>query len=483
MANEETLYLQIADSLGASIRSGVLARGERLPSLRDVARLHGVSLSTAVQAYRALEDMRLIETRPRSGHFVAARPAQPPEPDTTRPPADSRAVDVQSIVAQVMRFANEPGYISFGAACPGSELFAHERVRRAVSRAVQRHRAALCEYPLGHGHESLRRAIARHALHLGCRLQPRDIVVTNSCLESITLCLRTVTQPGDVVALESPTYFGFLEILQSLHLRALEIPTHPRTGISLDALELAFDTQPVKAVLLVPTLSNPLGACMTLPDRRRLAQMLAGRDIALIEDAVYNDLAEQDDRRRAVKSFDAGGNVMLCGSFSKTIAPGLRLGWVEAGRWTAPLQRMKAATSGGQSTIIELAMAELLGQNGNESANRQLRRTIAARVDEARSLIAQSFPRGTRVTDPAGGYILWVELPPEVDAQALFAACLAEKICIAPGAIFSSSDRYRNCIRLGVGGRWDDAQRAGLRRVGAIAAQMTALAAPLAAAA
>ena len=135
MANEETLYLQIADSLGASIRSGVLARGERLPSLRDVARLHGVSLSTAVQAYRALEDMRLIETRPRSGHFVAARPAQPLEPDTTRPPADSRAVDVQSIVAQVMRFANEPGFISFGAACPGSELFAHERVRREIGRA------------------------------------------------------------------------------------------------------------------------------------------------------------------------------------------------------------------------------------------------------------------------------------------------------------------------------------------------------------
>jgi DNA-binding transcriptional MocR family regulator len=211
-------------------------------------------------------------------------------------------------------------------------------------------------------------------------------------------------------------------------------------------------------VLLVPTLSNPLGASLTLPDRRRLARMVARRGVALIEDVLYNDLAEQEEKRRAVKSFDVAGNVMICGSFSKTIAPGLRIGWVEAGRWGAPLRRMKAATSGGQTTVIEHAMADLLTQTGGESANRQLRRTIAARVDEARSLIAQSFPKGTRVTDPAGGYILWVELPAEIDSQALFFAGLAEKIC----------------IRLGVGGRWDDAQRAGLRRIGAIASDMLA---------
>jgi DNA-binding transcriptional MocR family regulator len=477
MAAEDTLYLHLAETIAASIRADVLGRGERLPSLRDVARQHGVSLSTAVQAYRALEDMNLIEARPRSGYFVAARPPAAPrplEPETTQPPADSRAVDIDSLATQVLRFANEPGYISFGAACPSSELFAAERVRRAVSRAAQRHRTTLCEYPLGSGHETLRRAIARYALRLGCQLHPRDIVVTNSCLEAITLCLRAVTQPGDVVALESPTYFGFLEILHSLHLRALEIPTHPRTGISLDALELAFDTQPVKAVLLAPTLSNPLGASLPAAERRRLAQMVSARGIAMIEDVLYNDLAEQEDKRRAVRSFDPTGSVMLCGSFSKTIAPGLRVGWVEAGRWDAPLKRMKAATSGGQTAIIELAMADLLTQTGNEAAYRQLRGTIASRVDEARSLIAQSFPKGTRVTDPAGGYILWVEMAREIDSQALFASCLAERICIAPGTLFSSSDRYRHCIRLGVGGRWDEAQRAGLRRIGALACEMAA---------
>ena len=397
-------------------------------------------------------------------------------PEATQPPADSREVDIDAVAAHTLRFAHEEGYLSFGAASPNLEMFNVERIRRTVTRAAQRHRDALCEYALGSGHETLRRAIARYALRLGCQLQPRDIVATNSCLESITLCLRAVTQPGDIVALESPTYFGFLEILQSLHLRALEIPTHPRDGLSLDALELALDTQPVKALLISPTLSNPLGGSLPTAERRRLARLVRSRGIALIEDVLHNDLAEQEDRRRAVRSFDASGQVMLCGSFSKTLAPGLRVGWVEAARWTEDVRRMKMATSGAQTTFVELAMAELLNHTGNEAGFRQMRHTIAARVDEARRLIAGSFPKGTRVTDPAGGYVLWVEMPRGIDSQALFSAALAERIAIAPGTLFSASDRYRHCIRLGVGGRWDDTQRQALMRVGELARALLAAA-------
>ena len=429
----DTLYLQIAERIAHPIRSGTLARGERIPSVRELARQQGVSLSTVVQAYRTLEDARLIEARPRSGYFVAARAPKLPEPEPSRPPADSQPVDVSSLGAQVMQLATDPRFISFGAACPSGELFAQDRVRRAVSRAAQRHRATLCQYPIGPGNEQLRRAIARYAMGLGCQLDARELLVTNGCLEAISLCLRAVTQPGDVVALESPSYFGFLEILESMHLRALEIPTHPRTGL-----------------------------------------MVAERGIPLIEDVLYNDLAEQDDRRRAVKSFDTTGHVMVCGSFSKTVAPGIRLGWVEAGRWGAQVRRLKAVHSGGHTELLELAMADLLTQAGSESAYRQLRTTIAARVDEARGLIAESFPRGTRVTDPAGGYILWVELPPGSDSLALFHACLAEHICFAPGTMFSATDRYRRCLRLGVGGRWDAEQRAGLRRIGELARAMLA---------
>lgn len=476
MSSDGALYLQLAETIARAIRSGTLAAGERVPSVREMARQKGVSLSTVIQAYRSLEDARLIEARPRSGYFVATRGPTLPQPETSHPPVDSREVDVSSLTVQVMRLANDPEYLSFGAACPSAELFSQDRVRRAVTRAAQRHRRSLCHYPIGGGEESLRRAISRHALRMGCELDSRDIVITNGCIEAITLCLRAVTQPGDIVALESPTYFGFLTILENLHLRALEIPTHPQHGMSLDALQLALDTQPVKAVLVVPTLSNPIGSTLSLDDRARLARMVSRHDVPLIEDVLYNDLAEHDHMRCAVKSFDTTGHVMMCGSFSKTVAPGIRLGWVEAGRWQAKVEGLKAATSGAQTAILELAMADLLTQPGTEAGFRQLRATVGARVDEARGIIATTFPTGTRVTDPPGGFILWVELPPAIDSLALFRACRAEHIVLAPGTMFSATDRYRHCIRLGVGGRWDDAYRAGLKRIGEIACQMLAAA-------
>lgn len=466
------LYLQVAEAIARSIRSGTLRRGERVPSVREMARQRGVSMSTVTQAYRSLEDARLIEARPRSGYFVAARPAALPEPETTRPPARSQPVEHRMSLLDAIRLAEDPSYISFGAACPDGALFDPDRLRRAVVRAATRHRGLLTQYARPPGQQELRRAIARHAIRMGCELDPRRLLVTNGCIDAITLCLRAVTEPGDTVALESPTYFNFLEILQHLRLRALEIPTHPRTGIALDALQLACETQPVKAVLVVPTLSNPLGSCMPPAERRRLAQMAAEHDVAVIEDVIYNDLCEQEERRRAVKSYDASGHVMICGSFTKTLAPGLRLGWVDGGRWHERLNFLKASTAGPQTGVLELAIAELLGQPGNESNYRQLRAVIAARVDEARELIARSFPKGTRVTDPPGGFILWLELPGGLDAGALFDACLAERIVIAPGAMFSASQRYRHCLRLGVGRHWDEAARTALRRVGEIATAM-----------
>lgn len=469
-----TLYVQIASSIARSIRSGALKQNDRLPSLRELARQRSVSMATATQAYRTLEDSRLIEGRPRSGYFVRARPAVVGEPSTSRPPRTSRLVDRSSLVDQVMSMAQDQSIVSFGAACPDGALFDGDRARRAITRAAQRHRELLTHYTLGFGHPVIRHAVARHAVRMGCELDPDRIVVANGCLESIVLCLRAVTRPGDIVALESPTYFGVLEILEKLHLRALEIPTHPRSGISLDALQFAFETQPIKALVLVPTLSNPLGSCISSDDRRRLAQMVAERDCALIEDVIYNDLAEQEDRRTAIKSFDETGHVMICGSFSKTIAPGLRMGWCEPGRWFEAVAHLKRTTSGGQTGIIELAMADLLSQIGLEASYRQLRSQLAARLDKAQAIICESFPAGTRVTDPPGGSILWVELPKPLDAMVLYAACLAESICFMPGQMFTASDRYSNCLRLGVGNRWDETEHLALRRIGELAGELLA---------
>ena len=466
------LYLRIAHTLAEAIRQGSLARGQRLPSVRETARQYGVALSTVVQAYHWLEDARLVVARPRSGFFVAAsRSTQLPEPTVGRVPRRAQPVHVDVLGQRLLGLQDRQALVSFSSGTPGAAMLDADRVRRTLVRAVQRHRHLLCEYPGPNGHEVARQALARYALGLGCSLDPERITLTAGCMEAISLCLRSVTQPGDVVAIESPTHYSFLELLQSLHLKALEIPTHPRHGLSLDALQLALDTQPVKAVLVVPTLSNPLGSCMPLAERRRLAQVASQHDFAVIEDAVYNDLVFSDELRRTVKSFDTTGHVMLCDSFTKTVAPGLRLGWVEAGRWTARLRQLNNV-QGAQTAVIELAMAELLAQAGYLAGMRQLRSWAAARLEEARSLLAEHFPPGTRVSDPPGGFLLWVELPRGLDAQALFEAAQAEGILVAPGRLFSAHERFKNCVRIGVGADWTDRHPQALARVGQLACEL-----------
>lgn len=469
------LYQQIASQLAELIRNGTLARGEKLPSVRVLARQHGVAQTTVVQAFHWLEDARLVVARPRSGFFVAPRQGPMvalPEPTASRPRQRPREVSVDWLGQRILGRDQPPDLLSFSSGTPGPEMLNADRVRRAVTRAVQRHRHLLCTYPSSTGQEEARRALARHALGLGCTLDPENIIVTSGCMDSIGLCLRAVTQPGDVVALESPTHFSFLEVLQGLHLRALEIPTHPRHGLSLDALQLALDTQPVKALMVVPTLSNPLGACMPQAERRRLAQMAARHGFAVIEDAIYNDLAEHDEMRRTVKSYDTTGHVMLCDSFSKTLAPGLRLGWVEAGRWTRAVHAIKDLQAGGQSAVLELALADLITQTGHAAAMRQLRAQASARLEEVRHAIAAHFPPGTRVSDPPGGLLLWLELPRGLDAVRLHEACLQKRILIAPGTVFSTSGRFRNCLRIGMGGDWTPQHLEGLRRVGEMAVRM-----------
>lgn len=360
--------------------------------------------------------------------------------------------------------------VSFGEACPKDPSFFDEaRVRAALNRATREHRSSLVEYRDSPGSPALRVAAAQRALHLGCQLEADNIVVTASCMHAVGLCLRAVTKPGDIVALESPTHFGFLDLLESLNLRALEIPTHPKEGMSLAALQLALDTQPVKAVLTVPTLSNPLGAVMRHQDKKAMVKMLAQRQIPLIEDVILNDLLASDERRKAAKAFDTDGGVMVCGSFSKTVAPGVRLGWVEAGRWRDAVSRLKRTQGVPTNEVLENALADLITQVGYESRLRRLSQCMKERLSQARDLIGLSFPKGTRVSAPPSGYTLWLELPERFDVMALFRACQHEGIIFGPGGLFSATDRFDHCLRLSFAGPWSDTEQRALVRVGELA--------------
>lgn len=467
------LYQQIAQTLAQLIHSGAFRAGQRLPSVRATALAQGVSISTAMQAYRQLEEQGLVQARPKAGYFVrrAQRIAQP---GLSAPPQRSFLLERQSR-SEAFAMLHQPGdRATFGGFTPqSSELFDEDRLRVAIGRASRVHRHSLTEYNKADaGRPALRQAVAQRALQLGCALDASDIVITASCTQAVSLCLRAVTQPGDVVALESPTFFGYLDLIESLGLRVLEIPTHPATGLSLPALELALDTQPVKAVLAAPTLSNPLGSVMPLAAKQRLVRLLAQRRVPLIEDVVFNDLLSGDERRKAAKSWDTEGNVMVCGSFAKTLTPGIRLGWVEAGRWRDAVATHKRLQGAATNVVLEEALADLLTQGSYEAHLRRLTASMRQRRHEARHLIAHHFPRGTRVSNPPSGDTLWLELHPAIASMDLFKRCASEGITFGPGELFTATDRYRNCLRLNFSGPWNTVTMQALARIGEIARQM-----------
>ena len=469
MLESAPLYHQVAEHIHDLVRSGTLRSGEKVPSVRRLSNQQRCSVSTVLQAYQRLEDAGVIEARPQSGYYVRRPSAPMAEPAPSRPPQRARTVEINALADTMLAAGQDPKMVSFGSACPTGEMFPLQRLRRALSSRARRDYEALGRYGLPPGSEVLRRAIARRSLEWGCKIDYRNLITTTGCMEAINLCLRAVTRPGDTVALESPTYYGFLQILQELGLRALEIPTDPRSGISLDALESALDAQPVKAVLVMPNVSNPIGATMSDAAKKRLVTMLAARNVPLIEDHIYAELNYEGDAPRAAKAYDRTGNVMMCSSFSKTLAPGLKSGWIEPGRWHDRIRTLKFVSSGGHTEIIELVLADLLESGGYERSLRQLRRRCAQQVDAARAVIAESFPKGTKVTRPAGGFILWVELPKSCDSIALFGKLLDRGISIAPGPMFSASQRYRNCMRISVGHPWNERAETALREIGKLA--------------
>jgi DNA-binding transcriptional MocR family regulator len=446
------LYEELAHRLSQAIAAGSLRAGDRLPSVRQLSIQHGVSISTAMQAYRALENRRLIEARPKSGYFVLSRPHRRPEPAPSAPPAAPHFVGVNRFVMEYLACSELPNVAPLGCATPHESLYPGEKVQRLMASISRRRTDLVARYVMSGGNEQLRMAIARRAVDFGCALDPEDVIVTNGCTEALNLALRAVAKPGDTIALESPTYFTLLQIIESLGMRALEIPTDPRTGISLDALELATrKAGAVQAVMLIPNFSNPLGALMPDEAKQRLVSMLDERGIPLIEDDIYGDLHFARSRPFVAKKWDASGNVLLCGSFTKSVAPGLRIGWIAPGRFRPQVELLKFITSISTPELPQLAIAEFIGNGGYDHHLRKLRAAFFKQVEHMSDAVAEHFPAECRVTQPAGGFVLWVELPPKVDSVRLFESARTHGIAIAPGTMFTHTGRYRNFIRLNCG--------------------------------
>lgn len=463
------LYEQIANSITTLIQEGTYRPGERIPSVRQMSQQQACSISTVLQAYLVLENRGLIEARPQSGYYVREPEFDRlPEPEPLSIGTDPSHVTINELMMMIMRDTFNPNLIQLGGVMPNIELLPIQRLNRILARLIRQAGQKVHQYELTPGLEELRVQIAQRALRLGCQFSPNDLVITSGAIEAIDLCLQAVGSPGDIVAIESPMYFGTLQSLEVHGLRALEIPTHQRDGISLDALKFAIEHNPIKAVLVISNFNNPLGSCIPDNKKKELVELLTLHDIPLIENDVSGEIYFADKRPLTAKSYDTKGLVMLCSSFSKDISGGLRVGWVAPGRYKSKVEWLKFTANAATATLPQMAVAEFLASGGYDHHLRHIRREYARNVNLLAQAVTRYFPPETRVARPSGGIVLWVQLPQNVDSLELYKLALQNNITIAPGYLFSATDQYSNYIRLNAAA-WSYPIERAVERLGEVA--------------
>lgn len=469
------LYLQVADKIAQLIEKDVLKIGEKLPSVRTLSKAQGISLSTAFQAYYHLEAKGLVESRPKSGYYVrfcANKLAEIPE--TSLPVKKATEVTVHEMIADVFQHITNEHILKFSIATPPDSILPAAKISKAMVHAMRNTPANGIGYEHVQGNLLLRRQIARMSMHWGGAISEDDVVTTAGCMDALTLSLYATTKPGDTIALESPAYYGALQLAESLGLKVLEVPTHPITGVDLDYLDKAILRFRIKACLFVTNFNNPLGACMPDLHKQKLVSILEKYDIPLIEDDIYGDIYFGKQRPAACKTFDKKGLVLLCNSISKSLAPGYRVGWVIPGRYKEKVLRMKQHHSIACASLPHAAIGYFLENGRYENHLRNMRNMLHTQSLRYLQAIADYFPEDTRVSRPQGGLVLWIVLNENINTYELYELALKHKISFAPGRIFSLQNCYNNCLRLSYGNPWSKQVEDGIKTLGKLIRKMNA---------
>lgn len=442
------LYQQVADELRDLIQQGIYQPGEKLPSIRNLATQRKISIATVQRALEDLETRGLIEARPKSGFYVKMPVTKYSEVSTPMVPLVPKSVEIHEFASQIFHQCESPEVINLGTSYPAASFFAEKYIQQIAAKTVKEQIDDVVEVHFSSGHIQLREILAKRLNESGCRLHADELIVTNGCLEALSICLRAVAKPGDTIALESPGFVGLFQLIESLGYQALEIPCHPIDGISLEALELALEQWDIKALAVVPTFSNPLGTNMPQANRKRLVEMLAEREIPLIEDDLLGDLSFDGARTKPCKAFDKKGLVLYCSSASKTIASGLRVGWIAPGAFYKEVAYFKTFTNISAPNITQLIIAEFFKSGKYDRYLRQLTSVLAQRMYQFQQCVELYFPKNTIISRPQGGCILWVALPRELSGFDFFQLAIQEGIAIIPGKLSSTSKKFDHCIRI-----------------------------------
>lgn len=449
------LYQKIADTIARQIKTGIWKVSEKLPSLRTISHEYGVSLNTAIQAYYKLEKDGLIIARPKSGYIVKYKPLHLSVPATTQPSIKSAGKEYGDLITEVYSSIEDTSITRFSLGIPEDILLPIAKLNKELIRAMRSLPGSGTRYEDPQGNIRLRKDIARFTYNWNGKISEDDIITTTGVTNSISLALSAITHKGDAIAVESPVYFGLLQLANNLGLRVFELPTNPATGIEPDALKKVLPK--IKACLLISNFSNPMGSCMPDEHKKIIVSMLSEHNIPLIEDDLYGDLFFGNSRPKPCKAFDKEGLVVWCGSFSKTLAPGYRVGWIAPGKFKEAIIRQKHIHLISTPTLNQEAIANFMENDRYENHLYKLRHELHTNSLHFVQSIMDYFPVETKIITPQGGFMLWVELDKKIDTTALYHKAMQQKISIAPGRMFTLQEQFRNCMRLSYGQRWSPA--------------------------
>jgi DNA-binding transcriptional MocR family regulator len=468
-------YRHLVDEIEQKIMNGIYQPGEKLPSIRKLHKQSNLSISTIYHAYVELESMGLVEARPKSGYYVNPVVLQklkiPQFKKISFPP---KRVRLSSMVNSVISAISNPYLLPLGSTVTDSELLPVKYFSRILKNLSHSELKSMISYSLSEGYPELRRQIALRTVGVLKGVAPEDIIITNGCMEAVALAMLAVARPGDTIAIETPTNFGFLQLLQELGLLVMEVPTDPRYGVDLDELEKIFRQNRIKACLLVPNFHNPLGALMPDDHKKGLVQLINEYQIPLVEDDISAELNFGGQRPLPLKAFDQQELIVTCSSFSKTLAPGLRIGWVIPGkRFKEKVQNLKAATTVSTSTLDQYLVAQYLAGGAYARHLRRLRNALKKQVVRTALAIQKHFPPETRLAIPNGGTLLWVQLPPQVDGLKVYQKALDHRIAIIPGGVCSNSGQFKNFVQISCGAPYSEKVEKGIATLGRIISKLS----------
>ncbi|HTD41708.1 MAG TPA: PLP-dependent aminotransferase family protein [Mucilaginibacter sp.] len=473
-SDEDFLYAGIAQRIETQIRQDLLKSGDKLPSVRALSLEQGISISTAYRAYVELENMGLIEARPKSGYYVKYSPARVTKLPEIKPPVKiSGQSTVEQMIAAVFQNMPEEDILRLSRSAPPTNLLPLARLNKSMMEAIRKSASGNVNYENLQGNISLRKQVAKNAFNWGGRITEHDIVTTQGCMEALVFCLRALTKPGDTVAIESPTYFGIFNVMLSLGLKVLEIPVDPDTGADIEYLERAMHEVEVKVCLFVTNFGNPVGSCMPDDQKKQLVDLVTAKQIPLIEDDIYGEIYFGKKRPRTCKSFDTDGWVILCSSVSKSLAPGYRVGWCIPGeRFKDRIINIKMMHTVTSATPTQAAIAHFFETGRYDLHMRNLRKALYTQCLRYTQAIATWFPADTKISRPKGGYVLWIELDKSINAFDLYKAAMEHNISIAPGQTFSVDGRYTNFIRISFGIPYDEVIARSFKTLGELISKM-----------